>query len=244
MASGDMSGVNARHLRKLRQILVAPNRRLICRGFDSIFKGRPTRPVGSFGIRKNHCRFGGLPLTAKEMATMARMHNPPHPGEIIRDQCLEPLGRSVTDAAVGLGVTRKALSELLNGHAGISPEMALRLERAFDSTAETPGYGCSSSMTYGMPSSAPGISTSPGSPSFLHQRRVNYPTRVYARHRPPGCASCSPNGGPTSAQNSATEAEVRANGVSVQDRTHASSEGGATARQSASASPLSVCWPG
>ena len=68
---------------------------------------------------------------------MARMHNPPHPGEIIRDQCLEPLGLSVTDAAKGLGVTRKALSELLNGHAGISPEMALRLERAFDSTAET-----------------------------------------------------------------------------------------------------------
>ena len=68
---------------------------------------------------------------------MPRMHNPPHPGEIIRDQCLEPLGLSVTDAAKGLGVTRKALSELLNGHAGISPEMAIRLERAFGSTAET-----------------------------------------------------------------------------------------------------------
>jgi addiction module HigA family antidote len=68
---------------------------------------------------------------------MARMHNPPHPGEIIRDQCLEPLGLSVTDAAKGLGVTRKALSELLNGHAGISPEMAIRLEKAFGSTAET-----------------------------------------------------------------------------------------------------------
>jgi antitoxin HigA-1 len=68
---------------------------------------------------------------------MARMHNPPHPGEIIRDQCLEPLKLSVTDAAKGLGVTRKALSELLNGHAGISPEMAIRLERAFGSTAET-----------------------------------------------------------------------------------------------------------
>lgn len=68
---------------------------------------------------------------------MGRMHNPPHPGEIIRDQCLEPLGLSVTDAAKGLGVTRKALSELLNGHAGISPEMAIRLEKAFGSTAET-----------------------------------------------------------------------------------------------------------
>jgi antitoxin HigA-1 len=68
---------------------------------------------------------------------MSRMHNPPHPGEIIRDQCLEPLALSVTDAAKGLGVTRKALSELLNGHAGVSPEMAIRLERAFGSTAET-----------------------------------------------------------------------------------------------------------
>jgi addiction module HigA family antidote len=65
------------------------------------------------------------------------MHNPPHPGEIIRDQCLEPLGLSVTKAAEGLGVTRKALSELLNGHSGISPEMAIRLEKAFGSTAET-----------------------------------------------------------------------------------------------------------
>ena len=68
---------------------------------------------------------------------MAKMHDPPHPGEIIRDQCLQPLGLSVTDAAKGLGVTRKALSELLNGHAGISPEMAIRLEKAFGSTAET-----------------------------------------------------------------------------------------------------------
>jgi addiction module HigA family antidote len=65
------------------------------------------------------------------------MHNPPHPGEIIRDQCLEPLGLSVTDAAKGLGVTRTALSELLNGHAGVSPEMAIRLEKGFGSTAET-----------------------------------------------------------------------------------------------------------
>ncbi len=68
---------------------------------------------------------------------MSRMHNPPHPGEIIKELCLEPLGLSVTDAAKGLGVTRKALSELLNGHTGVSPEMAIRLEQAFGSTAET-----------------------------------------------------------------------------------------------------------
>ena len=68
---------------------------------------------------------------------MSRMYNPPHPGEMVRDQCLEPLGLTITAAAQGLGVTRKALSELLNGHSGISPEMALRLEKAFGSTAET-----------------------------------------------------------------------------------------------------------
>ena len=64
------------------------------------------------------------------------MYNPAHPGEVIRDLCLEPLGLTVTAAAEGLGVTRKALSELLNGHAGVSPEMAIRLEKAFGSTAE------------------------------------------------------------------------------------------------------------
>jgi addiction module HigA family antidote len=58
------------------------------------------------------------------------MFNPPHPGEIIREDCMTPLGLSVTDTAKHLGVTRKALSELLNGHSGISPEMAIRLEKA------------------------------------------------------------------------------------------------------------------
>ncbi len=65
------------------------------------------------------------------------MHNPPHPGEVIRELCLDPLGLSVTVAAKALGVTRKALSELLNGHTGISPEMAIRLSRAFDTTPES-----------------------------------------------------------------------------------------------------------
>ena len=66
-----------------------------------------------------------------------RMHSPPHPGEVIRDLCLEPLGLSVTRAAKGLGVSRKALSELLNGHSGISPEMAIRLSKAFGGSPES-----------------------------------------------------------------------------------------------------------
>ena len=65
------------------------------------------------------------------------MHNPPHPGEIIRELCLEPLGLSVTEAADGLGVSRKTLSTILNGRAGISPEMALRLAIAFDTSPES-----------------------------------------------------------------------------------------------------------
>ena len=65
------------------------------------------------------------------------MQNPPHPGGIVRRQCLEPLGLSVTRAAQGLGVTRQALSELLNGKTGISTEMAVRLAKAFGSTPGT-----------------------------------------------------------------------------------------------------------
>ena len=65
-----------------------------------------------------------------------RMHNPPHPGEIIREFCIEPLHLSVTEAANALGVTRKTLSALLNGRSGISPEMALRLSKVFGRTPE------------------------------------------------------------------------------------------------------------
>lgn len=65
------------------------------------------------------------------------MHNPPHPGEIIRELCLEPLGISVTDAAEALGVSRKTLSAILNARAGISPEMAVRLSIAFDTSSES-----------------------------------------------------------------------------------------------------------
>ena len=66
-----------------------------------------------------------------------RMHNPPHPGEVLRELCLEPLGVSVTEAAKALGVSRKTLSAILNGRAGISPEMALRLAEAFGTSAES-----------------------------------------------------------------------------------------------------------
>ena len=65
------------------------------------------------------------------------MQNPPHPGGIVRRQCLEPLGLSVTKAAAGLGVTRQALSDLVNEKAGVSLEMAIRLSKGFGSSPET-----------------------------------------------------------------------------------------------------------
>jgi len=66
-----------------------------------------------------------------------KMFDPPHPGVVLRELCLEPLGLSVTRAAEALGVTRKTLSAILNGRAGISPEMAIRLSKAFSTSAES-----------------------------------------------------------------------------------------------------------
>jgi addiction module HigA family antidote len=65
------------------------------------------------------------------------MKNPPHPGRSIRAACLEPLGLSVTEGAEVLGVTRQTLNNVINGKSGISPQMAIRLSKAFGSTPET-----------------------------------------------------------------------------------------------------------
>jgi len=64
------------------------------------------------------------------------MKNPPHPGKILKQECLEPLGLSITEAALKLGITRQTLSEIVNGKAGISPTMALKLAKAFNTTPE------------------------------------------------------------------------------------------------------------
>ncbi|MGV1014805.1 MAG: HigA family addiction module antitoxin [Methyloceanibacter sp.] len=79
------------------------------------------------------CRPCRLPLGELNMP----MKTPPHPGLSVRHDCLEPLGLSVTDAARRLGVSRKQLSDVLNGHSGISPEMAIRLDKAFGGGADT-----------------------------------------------------------------------------------------------------------
>ncbi|MXX11306.1 MAG: HigA family addiction module antidote protein [Nitrospira sp. SB0667_bin_9] len=65
------------------------------------------------------------------------LNHPPHPGRSIRQDCLEAFGLTVTDGAKILGITRHMLSRILNGQAGISPEMAVRLEKAFGGTAQS-----------------------------------------------------------------------------------------------------------
>jgi addiction module HigA family antidote len=65
------------------------------------------------------------------------MYNPPHPGEVLKELCLEPLGLTVTETAKALGVSRKTLSAILNGKSGISPEMAVRLSIAFNTSSES-----------------------------------------------------------------------------------------------------------
>ncbi len=64
------------------------------------------------------------------------MHNPAHPGEVLKEACLEPLDLSITEAAKALGVTRETLSRLVNGKTGVSPEMAIRLSKAFKTSPD------------------------------------------------------------------------------------------------------------
>ncbi len=66
-----------------------------------------------------------------------QMHNPPHPGEILKGLWLGPMGISITKAASALGVSRKTLSKIVNGKSGLSPEMAVRLSRVFGSSPES-----------------------------------------------------------------------------------------------------------
>ena len=65
------------------------------------------------------------------------MKNPPHPGTVVLQECIEPLNLTITQAATALGVTRNTLSELVNGKRGISPEMAVRLSKVFGGSAES-----------------------------------------------------------------------------------------------------------
>jgi addiction module HigA family antidote len=72
-----------------------------------------------------------------ERNELMTMKNPPHPGLVVLQECIEPLDLTITDAAAALGVTRNTLSELVNGKRGISPEMAVRLSKVFGGSAES-----------------------------------------------------------------------------------------------------------
>src|SRR5450755_4096471 len=90
--------------------------------------------IGKIGpVLKNFLRPPEKLVLRKRISKMRR----PHPGKTVRYDCMEPLGLSVTEGAKVLGVTRQALNNLVNGKSGISPEMAIRLEKAFGSTPET-----------------------------------------------------------------------------------------------------------
>lgn len=65
------------------------------------------------------------------------MHSPPHPGRVVRQECIEPSGLTMGEAARALGVTRQTVDRLVNERSGVSPEMALRLEAAFGGDAQT-----------------------------------------------------------------------------------------------------------
>src|SRR5262245_27554378 len=78
-----------------------------------------------------------MSITTEQGDLPMMMKNPPHPGTVVMQECIEPLGLTITEAAVALGVTRNTLSELVNRRRGISPEMAVRLSRVFGGSAES-----------------------------------------------------------------------------------------------------------
>ena len=78
-----------------------------------------------------------MSITTKTGERPMMMKNPPHPGTVVLQECIEPLELTVTQAAAALGVTRNTLSELVNGRRGISPEMAVRLSKVFGGSAES-----------------------------------------------------------------------------------------------------------
>ena len=84
-------------------------------------------------------KFGIQAKRAKrlQLVEVPLTHNSPHPGEVMKELCLVPLDLTVTETAKGLGVSRKTLSAILNGKAGISPEMAVRLSFAFNTSSES-----------------------------------------------------------------------------------------------------------
>ncbi|HEX4808626.1 MAG TPA: HigA family addiction module antitoxin [Bryobacteraceae bacterium] len=102
------------------------------------------------------------------------MKNPAHPGRIVRSACLEPLGLSVTEGAKVLGVSRQTLTKIINGRSGISPEMAIRLSKAFGSTPET---WLRMQLAYDLATAPEGRGQNQGAPSARPSRIADELTR-------------------------------------------------------------------
>lgn len=147
----DACGVNADHVEKLRDILVRLDAERAASDMDLPgFRLHPLRDdlKGNWAVtaRANWrvlFRFADgdasdvdcVDYHCTEAAML--MKNPPHPGGFVLRECIEPMGLTITEAAEALGVTRVTLSELVNGRRGISPEMAVRLAKAFGGSAES-----------------------------------------------------------------------------------------------------------
>jgi addiction module HigA family antidote len=146
-AAGTKSGIQAQHADRLRLILGRLNvstsaRDMNLPGLD-LHELRGARK-STWAVKVSGNRRVTFTCVGKDVDRVdyedyvaMKMHNPPHPGEVLRQLCLEPLNLTVTDAARSLGVSRKALSSIVNGRAGISPEMAVRLSIAFNTSAES-----------------------------------------------------------------------------------------------------------
>jgi addiction module HigA family antidote len=103
-------------------------------------------------------------MTNDSLPVEAPMRNPPHPGRIVRQDCIEALGLTIGQAAEALGVTRQTLDRLVNERGGVSPEMALRLARAIrvhDTLLTAPGRGLGSGLFGVTPAHFPGHATGP-----------------------------------------------------------------------------------
>jgi addiction module HigA family antidote len=146
-ATGSQKGVNPEHVKRLRTILARLDASKAPEDMD--LPGLRLHPLkgerhsfwtvdvsGNWRVFFRFENGNAVDVDYHEEKKMV-MHNPPHPGEVIKELCIEPLGLTVTEAAKGLGVSRKTLSALLNGRFGISPEMAIRLSKAFGGSPES-----------------------------------------------------------------------------------------------------------
>jgi antitoxin HigA-1 len=141
---GTRRGISPDHIAKVENILavlnrarrpadIAPAKRRSQRFLE---RNSASQLADHFSFRIRRCVRCGFARLSLKGDKIMRMKKPPHPGRVVRQECIEPLGLTVTEAAKRLGVTRQALNNLVNGKGGISAQMAVRLSKAFGSSPE------------------------------------------------------------------------------------------------------------